>query len=65
MTEARIDAGQWTLADFGQYIHVNASLLVSRSVGDRISVAAGQPVHGTLKRVHGHVEFHPMYAVGN
>src|SRR5437870_4306492 len=64
MPEARIDAGQWTLADFGQYLHPDTCLFVSGGVGRRIGVAAGQAVNGTLQRVHGHVQFPTLHAVG-
>src|SRR5579864_1721351 len=65
MTESRIDAGQRTLADLCQYLHVNAGLLVGGRVGHEIGVAASEPVYRTLDRVHRHVEFLAVYAVSD
>jgi hypothetical protein len=53
MTEAGVDAGQRTLADFSLHVHMNAGLFVSGSVSHGLRVATGQPVHGTFHRVHG------------
>ncbi len=64
MAEARIHARQRAFADFRQHAHPDRGFLISRGVRYTVGVAAGEKIHGTLCRVHRHVQFLSFHPVG-
>src|SRR3984957_3094557 len=56
MTEAGVDARQWTFIHLRQYLKAHRGFLVRWRVRGRVRVAARQAVHRRFRRIHGHVE---------